>query len=155
MNSRKRNLIMAGVGTAAALAIATPLMTPSSVATTPALDVTEISFQLDGAQEVPPADPNGVGQAFVFNDANSPDTLCYALFVDGIRPATVAHIHPGAVGVNGAPVVDLRAPTDGNSAACTRTRERLVTRILNNPQNFYINVHNRRFPNGAIRGQLG
>ena len=152
MNSSKRNLILAGVGTAAALAIATPLMTPS-VATTPALEVAEITTELDGAQEVPPADPNGVGQVSIFRAAGTPRVLCYVLFVDRIRPATVAHIHRGAVGVVGPPVVDLRAPTDGNSAACVRTRR--AANIFANPQNFYVNVHNRRFPDGAIRGQLG
>ena len=30
----------------------------------------------------------------------------------------------------------------------------IVQRILKNPQNFYINVHNSVFPAGAIRGQL-
>ena len=152
MKSSKRNLLLAGVATAAALAIATPLMTPSA-ATTPALEVAELTTQLDGAQEVPPADPNGVGQVSIFRAAGTPRVLCYVLFVDRIRPATVAHIHRGAVGVVGPPIVDLRAPSDGNSAACVRTRA--AARIFDNPQNWYVNVHNRRFPDGAIRGQLG
>jgi hypothetical protein len=150
MNSNVRNLLVAGVGAVAALAIALPLLPAGATTTT-----TELTAQLDGAQEVPPADPNGSGDAFVFATPSDPGALCYVLFVDRIGTATVAHIHRGEVGVVGPPVVDLRAPSDGDSAACVQTRERLVARILANPQNFYVNVHNARFPDGAIRGQLG
>jgi CHRD domain len=153
MNSRKRNLFMAGVGTAAALAIATPLMTPSSVATTPALDVTQLTAELSGANEVPPADPNGVGEANVFRSASKPRVLCWVLMVDRVGVPTDAHIHRGAEGVVGPVRVPFTAPRDGESAGCVRTP--LAARIVNNPQNWYVNVHNRRFPSGAIRGQLG
>jgi hypothetical protein len=76
------------------------------------------------------------------------------IFVDQIGKPTAAHIHPGAVGEVGDPVVPLKTPTVGDTAGCVQTRERLVARILANPQNFYVNVHNARFPGGAIRGQL-
>jgi CHRD domain len=151
MISTRRNLLVAGVGTAAAVAIALPFL-PSG-ATTPS-PTTSLAAQLAGANEVPPADANGVGDAFVFAAANDPQALCYVVIVDRIRPATMAHIHHGATGVNGPIVVPLRAPTDGDSAGCVQVREALVTRILNNPENFYVNVHNRPFPGGAIRGQL-
>ncbi len=150
MNSSLRNLIAAGVGAVAALAIGIPLLPAGATTTT-----TELTAQLDGAQEVPPADPNGSGDAFVFTTPSDPRALCYVLFVDRIGAAQAAHIHRGEVGVNGPVVVPLRAPSDGDSAACVQTRDRLVARILANPQNFYVNVHNVRFPDGAIRGQLG
>jgi CHRD domain len=155
MNSTKRNLLVGGVSAAAALAIAIPLMTPSQATTPTDFQTTEIAVQMDGAQETQPADPNGIGDAFFFANTSDPMALCYVLIVDRIGPAAAAHIHPGAVGVANPPVVELRAPTDGDSAACVQVRERLLARILNNPQNFYVNVHNARFPDGAIRGQLG
>ena len=151
MTSPKRKLLLAGAGTAAALAIAVPLMlTPADATTTS----TELLAQMDGPSEVPPADPNGAGDAFVFGTPSDPGALCYVLIVERIGTPTAAHIHPGAVGVVGDPVVPLKTPADGDSAGCVQTRERLVARILANPQNFYVNVHNARFPGGAIRGQL-
>ena len=149
MNSSVRNLLAACVGAAAALAIALPLVPAGATTTT-----TELRAQMDGQQEVPPASANGVGDAFVFGTPTDPRALCYVLIVDQIRPATVAHIHRGVVGENGPVFVPLRAPSDGDSSGCVQLRERLVARILNNPQNWYVNVHNRPFPDGAIRGQL-
>jgi hypothetical protein len=152
MTSTTRNLLLAGAGTAAALAIAIPLSTPSG-ATTTTTTPTELTATLLGANEVPPADPNGEGTALVFAAPSSPDTLCFVLFVDRIATPTDAHIHRGAEGVVGPVRVPFKAPADGDAAGCTKTT--LATRILNNPQNWYVNVHNARFPSGAIRGQLG
>jgi hypothetical protein len=71
-----------------------------------------------------------------------------------------AHIHEGARGENGPVVAALAGPEDGSAADCLTEGEEgkfptgeagIVQRILNN---FYINVHNPEYPNGAIRGQL-
>jgi hypothetical protein len=149
MNTSTRNLLAAGVGAAAAVAIALPFL-PAGATT----NTTSLVAEMDGPSEVPPADPNGTGQAFVFSHESDPSALCYVIFVDQIGTPTAAHIHPGAVGEVGDPVVPLKTPTGGDTAGCVQTRERLVARILANPQNFYINVHNAKFPGGAIRGQL-
>jgi hypothetical protein len=152
MHTSKRSLLAAGLGTAAGLALAIPLMMPSE-ATTTTTDATQLTAELNGANEVPPADPNGEGMAFVFGAASSPNTLCYVLFVDRIATPVAAHIHRGAEGVNGPVVVPLRTPADGHSARCATTTR--AANILANPENFYVNVHNAPFPDGAVRGQLG
>lgn len=110
---------------------------------------------LTGAAEVPgPGDPDGSGTAEV-SIADRIDNLCYEIDdVRGIAPATAAHIHRGAAGTDGPPVVTLDAPTDGESNGCKEVPEALADEIEANPANFYINVHNAEYPNGAIRGQL-
>ena len=148
MNSSMRTLLGAGVGAAAALAITLPFLPAGATTTT-----TQLTAQLNGANEVPPADPNGTGEAHVFGAAGHPDKLCFVLFVDQIGKPTMAHIHRGAAGVVGPVRVPFKTPTNGQSAGCVTTT--LATRILANPQNWYVNVHNARFPGGAIRGQLG
>ena len=74
-----------------------------------------------------------------------------------------AHIHEGARGSNGPVVAALAWPQNGQAGDCISeategkfpTKEAgIVQRILKNPQNFYINVHNSVHPAGAIRGQL-
>src|SRR5688572_6759759 len=81
-------------------------------------DASEFVAQLSGANEVPPADPDGAGRAEMsFNDTTN--TFCTDLEVRMISPATVAHVHRGAAGVNGPPVITLDPPDDDDSDDCT------------------------------------
>ncbi|HEY9817024.1 MAG TPA: CHRD domain-containing protein, partial [Candidatus Obscuribacterales bacterium] len=110
----------------------------------------------------------GLGQGYVFGIDGDATTLCYLLEVSNLQLVTVdngmaAHIHEGAAGVNGPVVVALAGPESGMAADCLSEGEPgkfstdesgIVQRILENPSDFYINVHNPQFPDGAIRGQL-
>jgi len=115
-----------------------------------------LSTTMTGAKEVPPADPDGTGTAAVTIDiANT--QVCYTLTVQNIGlPATAAHIHRGPVGVSGPPVVTftLLPDTSGTAASCVKADPALLQEIASNPENFYVNVHNAEYPNGAVRGQL-
>jgi CHRD domain len=51
-------------------------------------------------------------------------------------------------------VKELKAPSDGSFEACARLSREKILEIKNNPSRYYVNVHNRPFPNGALRGQL-
>ncbi len=111
------------------------------------------------------------GRAYVFGIDGDPITLCY-LLVDIRKMAELnlapgggraAHIHEGARGSNGPVVANLAWPQDGQAADCLTEGEAgkfptgepgIVRRILNNPKNFYVNIHNSVYPSGAIRGQL-
>lgn len=113
-----------------------------------------LSARLTGTEEVPgPGDPDGAGLAEV-TIVDRTDNLCYEVSVSNIEPATAAHIHRGARGVAGPPVVTLDAPADGESNACLSVDSALADEIARNPAGFYINVHNAPYPNGAVRGQL-
>lgn len=129
-----------------------------------------LTADLDGRTEVATGasnnrivgDPNGTGEAYVFGIDGDPTTLCYVLLVDKIDTALAAHIHEGAAGTNGSIVVNLAAPGDGNAADCLTEGEagkfvggQTVADVLANPEDYYVNVHNAAYPNGAIRGQLG
>jgi hypothetical protein len=109
---------------------------------------------LSGANEVPPTDPDGSGRASVRLEIES-GQVCYELSVANIGPATLAHIHRGAAGVNGPVVVPFTAPTEGSSSGCVNASANILNEIAANPANFYVNVHNAEFPGGVVRGQLG
>lgn len=109
---------------------------------------------LTGAAEVRgPGDMDGAGKAIIELNPGQ-NRLCYKLRVSNIAPATMAHVHVGAVGVAGPVAITLVAPADGSSAGCADLAEPLTKALLKNPGNYYVNVHNAEFPNGAVRGQL-
>jgi hypothetical protein len=125
----------------------------------------QLSARLSGANEVPPADPDGRGLALVKTGRTR---VCFAVAWTRIAPPIFAHIHAGPVGVNG-PVVVLffdvpelpGAPTaalpDTISAVagCVGGRDpALLHDIRRHPREYYSNVHNLDFVSGAIRGQL-
>ena len=108
---------------------------------------------LTGAEEVPPADPDGNGSARIStNDVTN--QICVDLEVRNINAVTAAHIHRGARGVNGPPVVNLDPPDDDDSDDCDTIADDLLDEIRNNPAGFYVNVHTADYPDGAIRGQV-
>ena len=113
-----------------------------------------LTASLTGAQEVPgPGDTDGSGRAEI-TIVDATDNICYDLDVRNIAPATAAHIHRGAAGEAGPPVVTLEAPADGDANGCISAPGALADEIEANPAGFYVNVHNAEFPNGAVRGQL-
>ena len=113
-------------------------------------------------------DPNGRGSVYVFGIDGDPTTLCYVLEVSKVAETELApgngraaHIHRGAEGTNGPVEVNLAWPQDGQAADCLTEGEAgkgldpgEVQRILANPHDYYVNVHNTEFPDGAVRGQL-
>jgi hypothetical protein len=109
---------------------------------------------LTGAAEVPgPGDPDGSGTALITLN-HGQGTVCWELTATGIAPATAAHIHVGEAGVAGPVAVPLSPPTDGSSSGCIAAGRALIKDIIQNPDAYYINVHNLEYPDGALRGQL-
>ena len=112
------------------------------------------SASLTGSQEVPgPGDADGSGRAEV-TVVDAIDNVCFNIKVTAIAPASAAHLHRGAAGVAGPVVLPFEAPSDGESDGCVKADGALADEIKANPGNFYVNVHNDEFPNGAVRGQL-
>ena len=119
---------------------------------------TEFELDLTGAEEKPgPGDTDGKGKAQLTLD-EAGKKVCFELEASGIGAPDKAHIHEGAKGIAGPIVVTLTPPAGSaapfKSEGCVDTDAALIARIKSQPQNFYVNVHNPEFPNGAIRGQL-
>jgi hypothetical protein len=52
------------------------------------------------------------------------------------------------------PLIPINAPVSGSSSGCTQVDEALRKDILQNPEQYYANVHTNVHPAGAGRGQL-
>lgn len=168
MNVTRKTIAAVG---AAAVAAAVALPVTSAFA---GHENTVAKASLNGKNEVDDmsdrrivGDRNGRGSAVVFGIDGDANTLCYSLLVKKIGPATGAHIHEGAEGENGPVVAFLAPPADGTAGDCLTDGEEgkfpvgddgeplaTAAEILANPEDYYVNVHNEAFPNGAIRGQL-
>jgi hypothetical protein len=134
------------------------------------------TVQLSPANEVPPVtngENTGHGTAVITIHTDT-NTVDFAISMAGFPANTnviLAHIHPGAAGVNGGALIGvtgLAASTplpladgsgtysaNGVSAASNAASAATnVANILANPQNFYFNVHTTNNPGGVMRGQL-
>jgi hypothetical protein len=67
-------------------------------------------------------------------------------------PATAAHIHPGARGVNGAPLITLCTPCTSPVTGTTPVTAANVAAMK--ARRTYVNVHTAANPGGEIRGQI-
>jgi CHRD domain len=111
---------------------------------------TIFAFDLKGSSE-----PNATGTA-VLRILKDTATVCYRLHAANVTlPTVAAHIHKGDAATNGPVVVPFTAPgADGNSSGCAASTADIVNQILANPPGFYVNVHTKEHPAGAIRAQL-
>lgn len=93
------------------------------------------------------------GDALVVFNPNR-GTVCYRLNLSEMSPPTAAHIHEGAEGASGGPVLNFDLPSNGLRGCVSDVDRQLLSRILREPSGFYVNVHNEDHPGGVVRGQL-
>jgi hypothetical protein len=104
---------------------------------------------LTGKSETPKGDPDGSGTAEVKIAGRS---VCWEIKTAKVATLTAAHIHRGAPGVAGPVVVPFGASFEPKG--CARATAEVAAAIERRPGAYYVNVHNARYPGGALRGQL-
>ncbi len=106
---------------------------------------------LSGAQEVPPVHTTASGHGTI--TVTDDGSVRGSVMVTGMD-ATMAHIHLGAPGTNGRPVIDLE--NAGGGTWSVPAGARLTSRQMNayKAGDLYINVHSDQHMDGEIRGQL-
>jgi hypothetical protein len=112
-----------------------------------------VSAKLKGINEAPvKGDPNGTGFVVVTFNAKK-GTACWQFKrISRIGKPTAAHIHKGRKGVSGPVVIPFGATY--KAKGCQKAAKRLIERIETNPNRYYVNIHNAKYPAGALRGQL-
>ncbi len=128
---------------------------------------------LSGDAVVPPVKTDAKGDA-LFDFGKDFKALHFSLRVQNLRDVTAAHIHLGAVGKSGPPVVTLypfgSAPPVKEGQFSGRLAEGVITAAnLEGPMkgktltnlgeemlsgNAYIMVHTKAHPEGELRGQI-
>jgi hypothetical protein len=104
---------------------------------------------LTGKAETPKGDPDGSGTAEIKITGTK---VCWEIHVAKVGTIVAAHIHKGGPDVAGPVVVPFGATF--KSKGCTTASALLTAAILKSPSKYYVNVHNAKYPGGALRGQL-
>jgi hypothetical protein len=111
----------------------------------------DVSVKLVGAEETPPTTTSATGAGTISIAADK--SVSGTVKTQGID-GTVAHIHLGAVGQAGPPIITL---TKGNGGVWTVPAGSKLTDdqfASFKAGNLYVNVHSADHPAGEIRGQL-
>ena len=109
------------------------------------------SAALTGAQEVPPVSTSASGRSTIA--VASDRSVSGSVIVSGMEP-TAAHIHQGAMGMNGPVIVPLAktAPTTFSVPAGIKLTDAQYDALKEGK--LYINVHSAAHPGGEIRLQM-
>lgn len=108
---------------------------------------------LSGAAEKPPGAPQGTGAAVIALHANL--TICWRFsHLHGFTDPTSSHIHRGAAGASGPIVVSLSTGPRLHHRGCVPTTAATIKAIERDPSGYYVNIHSKQYPDGAVRAQL-
>src|SRR5579863_1535991 len=112
---------------------------------------TDVKVKLIGAEETPPVTTSAMatGTIVIAADKAVSGTL-KATGIDG----TVAHIHVGAPGVAGPPIITLTKGADGTWTVPPGSKLTDDQYASFKAGNLYVNIHSAAHPPGEIRGQL-
>ena len=111
----------------------------------------DVKVHLTGAQEKPPVTTSASGTGTITIAADR--TLSGTIKTTGVD-ATMAHIHVGAPGQSGPPIITLNKGADGVwsvPAGSKLTDEQYASFKAGN---LYVNIHSAEHKAGEIRGQL-
>ena len=141
--------------TAAATVLASTL---SAQAMTPA--VTNLVAHATGAQvtatsnmKMGGAKAGKANATFAVNTTKN--TLCYKVTTSGVPGIVAAHIHTGAMGMDGGVAVVLNpAKFNKKAQTCVTVSHAVATDMAKNPNMYYFNVHSKKYSDGVVRGQL-
>ena len=109
--------------------------------------------RLSGAQEVPPVNSAGNGQAELQWNRNS-NVLSWKVTFTGLSgEVTGAHIHgPASPGENAGVVIPFMIGLSGTITGQTNLTSAQALDLA--AGRWYVNIHTAAFPGGEIRGQL-
>ena len=111
----------------------------------------DLKLQLAGAEETPPVttSASGTGTITIAADKSVSGTI-KTMGIDG----TVAHIHVGAPGQSGPPIITLNKGADGVWSVPAGSKLTDDQYASFKAGNLYVNVHSAAHKAGEIRGQM-
>jgi len=112
----------------------------------------ESKLTLTGADETPPVKTMATGSATI--TVNADKSVSGTVTTQGLTGGTVAHIHLGAFGQKGPPVITLNKTGDNTWVVPPGSKFTDEQYSSYQTGNLYINVHSAENKAGEIRGQI-
>ena len=135
--------------------VASPVA-PAPPPAAPVSSVDRRSVTLTGAALHPgPGDPDGGGGASIELNGET-GQLCLTLTLSAVGPPTDVHLHQAPHGQTGPMVLAVPSPAEAAppGPVCVAIARDVSKKLRDDPTGYYLEVHNREFPDGALRGQL-
>ena len=116
-----------------------------------------VTAKLTGKDEVPgPGDDDGSGDA-ALKLKKKKKKIAFNISFEAIQNPVAGHIHKGTKKVAGpikVPLFEDQAGVPSPVSGTVKAKKKLIKKIKNDPNGWYVNLHTPDFPGGAIRGQL-
>ena len=129
---------------------AAALLAPAALALPSAMHP-ELGAKLLGKNEVPKGSRTAHGIVNL-NLKSTAGQVCWTFELSGVSKPLYAHIHKGRAGVSGPVFIPLGKTY--KAKGCATAPKKSIDEVESNPNGFYVNVHNSKYPNGVVRGQL-
>jgi hypothetical protein len=150
-------LLLAAVAAGAAISLSSAgAAGPKPLQYSPIFAVLSGGNEIDSSGHSRAGDLDGRGAATLLVHGNG--KVCFTIVVTHIGTPVAAHVHAARAGVSGPVIIPLKAPATGDpgtvGGCVTGISKSLISDLERERGNFYVNVHTKDFPNGAVRGQL-
>ena len=129
----------------------------AALATTSSAADTTLRAAMSGTQAKPKGDPDATATAVLTVKSNK---ICYVITPKKAGTTFGAgHVHAGKKGVAGPVFISLftkpKTLKGGKLSGCSATVKAAdLAKVKAKPANYYVNIHNTKYPTGAVRGQL-
>ena len=144
MNTLRTLNSLRSVGTLATIVISLAIFSTTALGE-------EIKVTLSGDNEVPQVKTAAAGSGSIL--INSDKTVSGSVTTTGLK-GTMAHIHQGAVGVNGPVIIPLSKSGDSTWVVPAGAKLSDAQFQAYKAGGLYVNVHSAENKGGEIRGQL-
>jgi hypothetical protein len=129
---------------------AAALLAPAALALPGAMHP-ELGATLAGKNEVPKGSPTAHGIVNLTLKPG-PGQVCWTFQLVGVSKPLTAHIHKGRPGVSGPVFIPLGKTY--KAKGCTSAAKKMIEAVEADPNSYYVNVHNAKYPGGVVRGTL-
>lgn len=112
------------------------------------------TVKMTGAAETPPGAPGGSAKAVVTLSSKQGKVCWTFASLTGFTDPMAAHIHAAPAGKAGNIALPLSTTPPFKTKGCVPASATLISAVAANPSGYYVNIHSKQYPNGAVRAQL-